>query len=259
MTSKKVSSSRSVPSLVALILKTAGVVITLAALLDMFILPLPYQFLDRSWQISFVTAWVERGIVPLVGIVLFLIGFAVEGSLEKEKKSLWQDPRFWAYVLASLLGLLYVLMFPLHLNNVRLANQSAIEQVNQQATEAETELNNQVNTEIESRRQQISQLLTASDSEISQLVQAGQLTQEQATLIKGFKANPSSVEPFLKKQEGELRNQVQTEIGIRKQKAQESRKTEDLKSGLRIGLSSLLLAVGFITVGWTGLRNLRRS
>ncbi|MBF2051197.1 MAG: hypothetical protein IGS54_28190 [Elainella sp. C42_A2020_010] len=259
MTSKKVSSSRSVPSLVALILKTAGVVITLAALLDMFILPLPYQFLDRSWQISFVTAWVERGIVPLVGIVLFLIGFAVEGGLEKERKSLWQDPRFWAYVLASLLGLLYVLMFPLHLNNVRLANQSAIEQVNQQATEAETELNNQVNTEIESRRQQISQLLTASDSEISQLVQAGQLTQEQANLIKGFKANPSSVEPFLKKQEGELRNQVQTEIGVRKQKAQESRKTEDLKSGLRIGLSSLLLAVGFITVGWTGLRNLRRS
>jgi hypothetical protein len=259
MTSKKVSSSRSVPSLIASILKTAGVVITLAALLDMFILPLPYQFLERSWQISLVTAWVERGVVPLVGIVLFLVGFAVEGGLGHEKKAVWRDPRFWACVLASVLGLLYILMFPFHLNNVRLANQSAVEQVNQQATQAETELNEQLNQEIESRRQQINQLLTASDSQISQLVEAGQLTQEQANLVKEFKANPSSVEPFLKKQEGELRSQVQTEIGVRKQKAQAARKTEDLKSGLRIGLSSLLLAIGFITVGWTGLRNLRQS
>lgn len=259
MTSKKVSSSRSIPSLVAPILKTAGVVITLAALLDMFVLPLPYQFLDRSWQISLVTAWVERGIVPLVGIVLFLVGFAIDGGLGNEKKPVWQDPRFWAFVLASVLGLLYVLMFPFHLNNVRLANQSAIEQVNQQATQAETELNDQVNKEVESRRQQINQLVTASDSQLAQLVEAGQLTQEQAAVIKEFKANPSAVEPFLKQQEGELRTQVQTEIGVRKQNAQASRKTEDLKSGLRIGLSSLLLAVGFITVGWTGLRNLRQS
>jgi hypothetical protein len=259
MTSKKVSSSHSVPSLTARILKTAGVIITLAALLDMFILPLPYQFAERSWQISLVTAWVERGIVPLVGIVLFLVGFAVEGGGSREKKAVWQDPRFWACVLASVLGLLYVLMFPFHLNNVRLANESAIEQVNQQAAQAETELNEQLNQEIESRRQQINQLLTASDSQLAELVEAGQLTQEQANLIKGFKANPSSVEPFLEKQEGDLRTEVQTEIGVRKQKAQSARKTEDLKSGLRIGLGSLLLAIGFITVGWTGLKNLRQS
>lgn len=258
MTSKKISSSQSVPLLVARILKTVGIVITVAALLDMLISPMPYQFADRQWQIDLVTAVVDRGIVPLVGIVLFLTGFSLDGATQVERRALWQDPRFWACILASLLGLVYVLAFPLHLNNVRLSNQTAVEQVNQQATQAETELNERLTTEIESRRQQINQLLTATDEQISQLTQNGQLTQEQADLIRQFKQDPKSVEPFLKKQEGELRTQLQTEIGTRKQQAQDSRKTEDLKSGLRIGLGSLLLATGFIIVGWTGLRNLRQ-
>lgn len=257
MTSKKLSSSRSIPSLMARLLKTTGLILTLAALIDIIILPMPYQFGDRQWQIDLVTSVVERGIVPLVGIVLFLTGYAIDEA-DGERRAAWQDLRLWACGLASLLGLIYVLMFPLHLNNVQVSSQSAVEQVGQQATQAETELNNQLNTEIENRRQQISQLITASDDQIAQLVKGGQLTQEQADLVKGFKSNPSSVDSFLEKQEGELRTQLQTEIGARKQKAQATRKTEDLKSGLRIGVGSLLLAVGFITVGWTGLRNLRQ-
>ncbi|NJO77069.1 MAG: hypothetical protein HC827_00135 [Cyanobacteria bacterium RM1_2_2] len=257
MTSKKLSSSRPVSSLIAHILKTVGIVITLAALLDMFLLPIPYQLAEQQWQINFVTAFVDRGIVPLVGLVLFLTGFAVDGS-SVERKAAWQDPRFWAFILASVLGVAYVLMFPFHLNNVRLANQSAIETVNQQATQAETELNERLQSEIEARRQQISQLLTASDDQIAQLVQGGQLTQEQAEVVKRFKAEPQSVEPFLKQQGEELQTQLQTEIGLRKKQAQEARRTEDLKSGLRIGIGSLLLAIGFSIVGWTGLRNLRQ-
>jgi hypothetical protein len=258
MTSKKVSSSRPVPAIIAGILKTVGVVLTLAALFDILILAMPYQFGDRQWQIDLVTSLSERGIVPLVGIVLFLTGFAVNGWSDQEKKPLWQDPRFWACLLASLLGLLYVLAFPFHLNNVRLANQSAVEQVNQQATQAETDLNKQIDTEITSRRQQINQLMTASEDQLDQLIKNGQLTQPQADLIKRFKSNPNEVEPFLKKQSDELRTQLQSEIGARKQKAQDSRKTDDLKSGLRVGIGNLLLAVGFITVGWLGLRNLRQ-
>lgn len=258
MTSKKVSNSRSVSSLIAHILKTVGIVVTLAALLDMFLLPMPYQLGERQWQIDFVTAFVDRGIVPLIGLVLFLTGFAVDGSSGGERKAAWQDPRFWAFILASVLGVAYVLMFPWHLNNVRLANQSAIEAVNQRATQAETELSERLQSEIESRRQQINQLITASDDQIDQLTQGGQLSQEQANVVKQFKTEPSSVEPFLKQQGEELQTQLQTEIALRKKQAQESQRTEDLKSGLRIGIGSLLLAIGFSIVGWTGLRNLRQ-
>lgn len=256
MTPKQTLSSRSISSLIGRILKTVGVVITLAALFDMLILSLPYQFLDRQWQIDLVTSMVDRGIVPMVGIALFLTGFAVDGN-NIEKKATWQDPRFWAFVLASLLGLFYVLMFPLHLNNVRMTNQTAVEQVDQQAVQLEKEIDDRLTQEMDSRRQQITQLLAANDSQLEQLIKNGQLTQEQANVVKGFKADPKSVESFLKKQEGDLRSQLQAELDKRKQTAQETRKTEDLKSGIRVSVSSLLLAIGFITIGWVGLRNLR--
>lgn len=272
MTSNKLSSSRSISSLTAHILKIAGVIITLAAVVDLLITPMPYQFGDQQWQIDLVTSFVDRGTLPLVGIVLLLTGFGIDGTrAQEEQRAIWLDLRLWACLLASLLGLIYVLAFPLHLNNVRVANQTGVEQVNQQATQLETELssrieagNNRIQTEIEARRQQINQLLSASDEQLQQLVANKQLTEDQANQVQKFKADPNSVEPFLKKQETELQTQLDTEvkklraeIDTRKQQAQDAGKTEALKSGLRVSLSSLLLAIGFITVGWTGLRNLR--
>lgn len=257
MTSKQASSSRSVSSLSGHILKTVGVVITVAALFDILILSMPYQLLDRQWQTDLVTSMVDRGVVPMVGIVLFLTGFAVDGG-NVGKKVAWQDPRFWAFVLASLLGLFYTLAFPLHLNNVRVANQTAVEQVDQQASQVEKEIDDRLTQEMDSRRQQITQLMAASNDQLEQLIKNGQLTQEQADLVKRFKADPKSVEPFLKKQEDDLRSQLQAELGKQKQTAQDTRKTEDLKSGIRVSVSSLLLAIGFITIGWLGLRNLRQ-
>jgi hypothetical protein len=268
MTSKKISSNRSLPVLIARILKIAGLVITLAALFDILMLAIPYQLGDRQWQINVVTSLVDRGIVPLVGIVLFLTGDGVEGGMttgepvpegRSERRAIWQDPRFWALALSSLLGLVYVLAFPLHLYNVGQANQAALEEVNQQGSTAETQLSEQVTQEVENRRQQINQLLAASPGQIDQLIKGGQLTQEQADKIKEFKAKPASVETFLTQQETELRKQVKTQIEVRKKTALDTRKTDDLKSGLRIGIGSLLLAVGFITVGWSGLRSLRQQ
>jgi hypothetical protein len=259
MTSKYLSSGRSVPALVANILKITGLIITLAALFDILILPMPYQFGDQQWQINFVSSVVDRGIVPLVGIVLFLTGFSINSDSDAEPRAFWLDPRFWALVLASILGLFYVLALPLHISNVGAANQKAIEEINTQATQAADQLNQQIDTEIENRRQQINQLLPVSDSQLSQLVKGGQLQQNQADLIKGFKANPDSVEPFLKKQADELRTDLETQIEVRKKEAQDSRNSDDLKAKLRVGGGSLLLAIGFISVGWMGLRNLRQG
>ncbi|MCU0569273.1 MAG: HpsJ family protein [Oculatellaceae cyanobacterium Prado106] len=244
--------------LVSRTLKTVGIVIILATLLDLVIAAMPYNFGDRQWQIGFTTQMVDRGIVPLVGIVLFITGFWVDSNLGNlpERKSLFTDPRFWAFALASLLGLMYVVLFPLHLMNIGWSNEQAIAQINQRAEQAQTELGNQLNTEISSQRQQINQLISATDEQLKQLEDGGQLSREQGQLIRDFKADPKKVDPFLQQREKETRDQLQTRIGTEKLQAEKTAQTEALKSGLRIGISSLLLAAGFIVVGWSGLRNL---
>ena len=107
MTAKKIFSNH-LPAQAARILKIAGLTVTLVSLFDILISPVPYQWGDRQWQIETVTAVVERGIRLLVGIALFLTGYGISREPISESRSgraIWQDPRFWALALASLLGL----------------------------------------------------------------------------------------------------------------------------------------------------------
>jgi len=258
MTSIKPAGRITAP-LASRILKTVGIIITLSALIDFFILPIPYRLLDRQWQLAFTTQFVDRGIVPLVGLALLFVGYWIDnavGGVDERRSGRTRDLRFWALLLASLLGLIYVLLFPLHLNNLRLNNAAAQEQINQEAEQAEGRLDQSLATALQQQRAQIAQLLNASDEQIDQAVRANQINQQQANQIREFKQNPERLEPFLQERVQELRTRGQTEIRTRKEDAQATARTESIKSGLRIGLGSLVLAVGYIIIGWTGLKSL---
>jgi hypothetical protein len=261
MNPKNALSSSSMSLLASRTLKVVGIIVVLAALLDIVILSMPYQFLERLWQINFVTQVVDRGVVPLVGLVLLLVGFWID-SLAGDRaigKTVWQSPRFYTFAVASLMGLFFLLLFPLHLNNVRLEYENGITQITQQTKSAETQLNTRLQTQIGSQRSQITQLIGATDEQLTQLEQNGQLTQEQAALVRKLKADPKGVDPFLNQRETELRNQAETEIRAQKQKVEETLRADSLKSGLRVSISSLLLAIGYIVMGWMGLRSLREE
>jgi hypothetical protein len=260
MQAKKASSSLPTTVLASRALKAVGIIITLSALLDVLISSIPYQLLERDWQIDFVTQFVDRGIVPLVGIVLFLTGCWIDSiaGLLPERKRIWQDPRLWALILSSLLGLLFLLLFPLHLNNVRLAYQDSSQTITKDASDTESQLSSKVDSEIENRRQQISLLVTATDEQLNQLVEQNRISKEDADRVRQFKAKPESVEPFLQETRAQLTNQAQQQLGISREQAQQELKTRALKAGLRISIGSLLLSIGFIVIGWLGLRTLRQ-
>lgn len=257
MSSSKASGSRQFASYVPLALKTAGVVLILAALLDILILPYPYQ-INRQWQIGFVAQVVDRGIVPLVGIVLITLGYWVDSVSNKVtgKAILWQDLRFWAYLLASILGLFYLIAGPGHILNVRANYNEAITRIGQEATQAESELQNRLQLEVGQQRQQLERLLS-SPQQVTRALESGQLPPEQADLLRQFQQNPQALDQFVERRTNELRTQLETQVRVRREQALQQASTDTLKSGLRIGLSSLLLAIGYIIVGWFGLRTLR--
>ena len=265
---KAISSPQSSP-LAGRTLKLVGVILILSFLLDFVILSFPFKPLDKGWQINFATLLVDRGVIPMVGIGFLFAGYWIDDSFRDSPTAsppLVIDLRFWTLLFSSLLGLLFLLIFPLHLNNVRQLSAQKLEQINQDATQKEAQLQNQlgspdVQAQLERGQSQFKNKINSliqNEQQYNQALQGNQIPPDQKKLLQQFKADPKSLEQFVQQQFGAeaFRNRGLTKIRGDKQQAQEQIGEEAWKSGLRIGISSLLLSIGYIVIGWTGLRSL---
>jgi hypothetical protein len=250
----KATTSPTNSSFTALTLKVVGLIMILSSLIDFILLAIPFNPLQREWQLSWTTQVVDRGIIPMVGIALLLAGYWISSNAAAvtERKSGAQDLRFWVLLLSSLLGLMYLLLVPLHLNNIRLASTQALEQINQRATQEEGR--------IQTESQQINTLIQDNQrlSELDQAIASGQVQGEQLQRLQAIRQQIEAI----KKDPQALNQQVeaaQTQLRSRRLEAEKQARASAFKLGLRTGLSSLLLAIGYIAVGWTGLRSLKSS
>lgn len=231
----------------------------LSSLLDYIILAIPFSPLKPEWQFSFTTQMVDRGIIPMVGIALLLAGYWIgnSGSSSAEPRSAVQDLRFWALILASILGLIFLLLVPLHVNNIRLQSNKALERIEEQAKAAETQVQDQAKQfdALLKNPQQLAQVEQRLDQQLQAATQSGQVPPEQLAQAQGFMQQLEAI----KKNPKALNQKVserQTEIRTKKLEAESQARTEALKSGIRTGLSSLLLAIGYFLIGVIGLRSL---
>jgi hypothetical protein len=236
----------------ALTLKVVGLIMIVSSLLDFIILAIPFKPLDRAWQLGFTTQIVDRGIIPMVGIALLVAGYWIGNSIggsSTEPKSSVQDLRFWAFLLSTLLGLIFLLLVPLHFINISKQSDEALKQITQKASQAEVQLDTQT--------KQVDAIVKDPQklSELERAIESGQVQGEQLARLQALR---EQLQTF-KKDPKALKAQVeaaQTQLRSGKLQAQNQAKTEALKLGLRTGLSSLLLAVGYSAIGWTGLRSL---
>lgn len=247
-----------IPSpLAATSLKLVGAITIIAALIDFLTLLFPPEFGNRAWQIAATTQLVDRGIVPLVGIALLFTGYWIDSSIGKgaRRVSLATDARFWTCLLSCLLGLIFLMTTVLHPNNVRIQKNEALEQVEAEATQATSELEERLNVDLSQRRAQIAALLQDED-QLQAAIDSGSLDEAQLAQIQRFRDNPEELEEFLNSQVGEAQNQLQTRIGEQQRDATARLETEAWKATLRVAASSLLLAIGYTYIGWQGLRRL---
>jgi len=265
----KATNSRQFSSVAARTLKVVGIILILSALLDCIVLSLPGEASDianRGWQLAAATQIVDRGIIPLMGIALLMTGFWVDSSsgVSIERRNVWVDLRFWALLISSLLGLIYLLLVPVHLNNTRLELKDALAQVDKEAGQAEGQLEAQIKSDqfkaqVEQlksqRRSQIGALLQ-DDGKLQQALKSPDVPKELKAVLQESKNDPKALDKFLEQQAQELPTQARNEIRTRKQQKEKELRTRSRNSSLQTGISSLLLAIGYITVGWTGLRSM---
>jgi len=253
-------------SFTSLSLKLTGLVFILSFLLDGFVLPLPYQFSQSQWQVGFVTTFVDRGIVPLLGIVLVLIAYWIDANNRDviTRKSRF-ELRWPLFVFSTLLGLVFLLMIPVHINNINQIKNNALTQIEQGVDQGEGQIQAflaQINT-----LSQNPQLLDQQISQRTQVIETGRFQgqpinteqlqtlrqqREQLTNLRDLSKKPKEFKQRL----DEIKNQLQTQLQDRRKQAESQANLEALKQWLRIGIQSMLLSICYSLIGWLGIREL---
>lgn len=263
------------PNNISLSLKLVGIICIVSFFLDFLFLLIPFQPTDKLWQINLCRNLVDRGIVPMVGIAAMLTAYWFDSVDEGSRPSPF-NLKLPTFMIASLLGLIFLLIFPLHLNNVNQVKIQTLTRIGQEADQLENQVknqlaqvqtqlgNDQVKAAVEKQRTELKQQLSTQLGELvkdeqkyNQALNNNQLPAAQKDLLKQYKTNPKALDDFIAQQTDpqQLANQRITQI--RSQKEQELKKTsDDAIKELRTGLSSLLLAIGYIIIGWTGLRSM---
>lgn len=245
----KASNPRQSP-LAARALKLVGIILILSSLLDYIVLSIPFRPLDQGWLLTWTTQLVDRGVIPMVGLAFLLAGYWIgnpnASSIDRKPA---QDLRFWALILSSILGLLFLLLVPIHLRNISFASDQAIKQINQRATQVEGQL--------DTRLQQVQALLNDPQKlqQLDQALKSEQLSDQQRAQLQALKDQLEKFKQDPKALDAQLQ-EVQTRIRSEKLKAENQARQEAVKSVIRTGLSSLLLSAGYIAIGWMGLRSL---
>jgi hypothetical protein len=280
------------------LLKLIGIICILSFFLDFLFLLLPLQPTDKLWQINVSRSLVERGIVPILGLGAIITAYWFDRVSDSSHRSSARS-RLPIFIFSSLLGLIFLLIFPLHLINVNEVKNQALTRINQESQQLETQINNQLTQEQTEIKNQLAQIqnqfgneqikaavekqrpvlkqqlatqlneLIKDEKKYNEALNNKQLPDAQKNLLKQYKVNPQALDDFISQQTDpqqlaalatQRSNKISQEatqkiVQIRTQKEQQLQKTqEDAWKELRTAISSLLLSIGYIVIGWTGLK-----
>ncbi|AFY54106.1 hypothetical protein Riv7116_1546 [Rivularia sp. PCC 7116] len=251
-------------------LKVVGIILILSFLVDVLILSFPPRPTDERWLVGLITAFVDRGIVPMVGLGMLFAGHWVDSFDDSSPSGV--DLRLPALILSTILGFIFFAFFPLHLNSVRQITDSDVKQVEARAEQAEGQVNSQLQqvqarlstdqakAQIQKQRDQVKAQFTEllkDDTRYKQAIENPNIPQQQKELLQRFKKDPKALDKFIADQSDptQLATQRLTQIRQDKEAAVKRAKDSAFKSGLRVSISSLLLSIGYSIIGWTGLRS----
>jgi hypothetical protein len=235
--------------LTPLALKTAGAVLILSSLIDLvFTLVFPPNLgADSSqWWLYATSQLVDRGLLPLVGIAFVVTGDWIEIVATEDGGNRGNAWRIATFGLASLLGLILILIIPAQLSITNEIKGRELKMATDRMAQVQKNLK-EMNQQLGAQGpEKIKQQITLIDNELKSGAAQGQKAIE-------LQMNKSGLESFLRDPK-EFDRQNQQKLNQRKQSDEAKINENLLKTGVRTSLASFLLAVAYVTIGWTGLR-----
>lgn len=248
-------------SLTSLSLKVLGGVLIFSSLVDYSLAAFPLMPLEDAWQINFTNQVVGRGENPMFGIIALMLAAWVDFNAKKTVpfKPAITDVRFLSFIFSSVLGVIFLLLIPLHLDNLQQIRDEAISQIEQQTQQQEQQVQAQFNelqalSQSPEAKQQLDEQLQAIDEALN----SGQVPPQQLAQVEARKQELANFQRFandpnaLNARLEELRGQVDKNRTEQQQQAENT----VLKEATQIGLRSLILGIGYLILGWFGLQNM---
>ncbi len=239
--------------LTPLALKTAGAVLIVSSLIDLvFMLLFPPELGadpdSKRWWLYATSQVVDRGLLPLVGIAFVIAGDWIQIVSTEDGGSSGNIWRIGTYTLASLLGLIFVLIIPFQLMTTNNLKTDDLKKIGDEVTRLEQGIKSNLQQISAQPKDKIKEQIAAVDKEIKNGAQGQGLVNLQITKSK---LEMLLTDPGKFKQESE---QNLKQLNEQKRKAESQASDKMTKTGVRTGFASLLLAIAYVTIGWTGLR-----
>jgi hypothetical protein len=239
--------------LTPLALKTAGAVLILSSLIDlvfMLVFPPENLVLDGGrWWLYATSQLVDRGLLPLVGIAFMVTGDWIKIVSTEDGGNRGNIWRIGTFVLASLLGLIFVLIIPFQLNATNDFKTQELGKISKEVEQIESGIKNNLKQINAQSKDKLKEQITAIDKELK----GGQIPPERLTNLQITKSKLELLLNDPKKFAAESEQNLQ-QLQKQKQKVETQANERMLKTGVRTSLASFLLAIAYITIGWTGLK-----
>jgi hypothetical protein len=236
----------------SLVLKSIGAVLLLVFLIDFAVLLSSADYANQQWLLSFTTQIVDRGFLSLLGVGFILLGTWLASKEEEVGMTQPTALRWLAVTLAALLSLGFVFLIPLHVGTVKAASETQLADVKKQVEQAQSKLDFEA--------QQAKANLDSQIAQLEQAVKSGQVQGEQLTQVQGdierlkkIKADPKNLD----NQIAEKKKEAQKQIDEQKGKGESQISGNAMRTGLRTGLDSFLLALAQGIVAWSGFRQIK--
>ncbi|HEY9828086.1 MAG TPA: HpsJ family protein, partial [Stenomitos sp.] len=149
------------------VLPFVGTLLLLTLIVDFVIQSFSLQWSNPQAKLNFFNEIIDRGVIALIGLTLVYAGFWLNNALNPPvvaepgnptANSPLRNPQFWNFVVASLLGLVFLLLLPVHFG-------------------ASGEIYTAATTQADQREAQIKYQIQQQQQEIQAVLSSGQLDQ----------------------------------------------------------------------------------
>jgi hypothetical protein len=243
--------------LTPLALKTAGAVLILSSLIDLvFMLVFPPENLvleGNRWWLYATSQLVDRGLLPLVGIAFVVAGDWIKIVSTEDGGDRGNAWRIGTFSLASLLGLIFILIIPFQLITTNDFKSQDLKKIGDEVTQLEQGIKSNLQQINAQSKDKIKEQITNIEKELKS-------GQAQGERLANLQLTKSKLELLLAdpKKFAQESDQNLQQLQKQKQKAESQANERMLKTGVRTSLASVLLALAYITIGWTGLKRVLR-